>query len=190
MTNATQGSARRGFTLIELLVVVAIIAVLISILLPSLKNARSQARKILCMTHLNSQGKVMMMYAQENQDQILRGSFYDGRPSEPDIEWGTYFTSLLKLLHYDGPMTGSNGDRLWLSPDLLNEALASIPQYQCPSFPFEESPLDYVASAMPIWVASRSSRFLLCPGEPFQPCSTSAKERWPAAAFSAARSAA
>ncbi len=150
MTDAKRSPARRGFTLIELLVVVAIIAVLISILLPSLKNARSQARKILCMTHLSSQGKVMTMYAQENQDRILRGEFSDGRPGEPNIGWGTYFTSLLKMLHYDGPMTDSNGSGIWRSPALLSAALASIPQYQCPSFPFEDSPLDYVASAMPI----------------------------------------
>jgi prepilin-type N-terminal cleavage/methylation domain-containing protein len=54
---------RPGFTLIELLVVVAIIALLIAILLPSLTRVRSQARTALCGTRIGQLGKAMLMYA-------------------------------------------------------------------------------------------------------------------------------
>jgi prepilin-type N-terminal cleavage/methylation domain-containing protein/prepilin-type processing-associated H-X9-DG protein len=53
---------RKGFTLVELLVVVAIIAVLISILLPSLGKARSQARRSQCLANVRSIGSALQVY--------------------------------------------------------------------------------------------------------------------------------
>jgi prepilin-type N-terminal cleavage/methylation domain-containing protein/prepilin-type processing-associated H-X9-DG protein len=57
-----------GFTLIEVLVVVAIIALLISVLLPSLGRARDQARAIVCATNLRTCGQGVFFYLQANSD--------------------------------------------------------------------------------------------------------------------------
>jgi len=66
----------RGFTLIELLVVVAIIALLIAILLPSLNRARETSRRTVCGTQLKGQGTSFAIYASQ---------FNDAIPSGPDF---------------------------------------------------------------------------------------------------------
>lgn len=56
---------KRGFTLIELLVVVAIIAILMAILLPSLGRAREQSKSVFCLNTLRSLTMANETYADE-----------------------------------------------------------------------------------------------------------------------------
>jgi prepilin-type N-terminal cleavage/methylation domain-containing protein len=63
---------RKGFTLVELLVVIAIIALLMSILMPALAQVRRLAQRIICGTHLSAIGKAMLVYAQDNEQDLPR----------------------------------------------------------------------------------------------------------------------
>jgi prepilin-type N-terminal cleavage/methylation domain-containing protein len=79
-------SRKSGFTLVELLVVIGIIAVLLSILLPSLGRARENAKRIQCMSNLRQLSLAFVMYCHENKDWFPspRCSAARARP-----RWGT-----------------------------------------------------------------------------------------------------
>gem|GEM_PF-1223524 len=174
LRRTAEATVNAGFTLIELLVVVAIIALLLSILLPSLERARAQARQLVCLTNLNAQAKATRFYAEDNDGFIGRGIMnYAAAPGEYNI----YITTILPYLGYNGHARGlflsrSNPGAAPSRSDQakLRRVLREFgEQAQCPDFPdeahvppdgvsyversgrpIESQWLDYVASAMPL----------------------------------------
>ena len=84
---------KKAFTLIELLVVVAIIALLISILLPSLSRARELSKRTVCAANLRGIGQAMYIYAQDDP-QIFPSLAQDSFTGSVYLFYPTHRTSL------------------------------------------------------------------------------------------------
>ncbi|MHC4244224.1 MAG: type II secretion system protein, partial [Planctomycetota bacterium] len=78
----------KAFTLIELLVVIAIIAVLMAILMPSLRAAKDQARRLHCVNNVKTLALGWFMYQDDNDGELVPGHTNPGqwvlRPSTGD----------------------------------------------------------------------------------------------------------
>jgi len=86
------GRSLRGFTLVELLVVIAVIALLMAILLPTLQRVKRQAKAVGCRSNLRQWGLAFSMYTSENE-----GRFYTnyGYPFSPLRSHYPYLNKLL-----------------------------------------------------------------------------------------------
>jgi prepilin-type N-terminal cleavage/methylation domain-containing protein/prepilin-type processing-associated H-X9-DG protein len=103
----------RGFTLVELLVVIGIIALLISILLPSLSKAREQSQTIACLSNLRQIGQAAQIYAAGNHGYTVPGyadySAKSGNNIPIDAE--NFATTLVNTRCLTAPTVKNIGDR-------------------------------------------------------------------------------
>ena len=139
MTNKNKQSVIRshsigGFTLIELLVVVAIIALLVSILLPALAAAREQTRTAYCLASLRQVGMAANYYASDYDDylptyntewwgitsdhaimQLLAPYIRRVRPQDQDKEISTVWRCPSDNFYYSKQYTGGKGTSYMLN---------------------------------------------------------------------------
>jgi len=78
---------KKAFTLIELLVVVAIIALLLSIIVPALRMAKMKASSAVCLTNTKNLSLGWYMYKEDNDGRIMSAQMDGVEPDGTRVGW-------------------------------------------------------------------------------------------------------
>lgn len=123
--NVRKVRGRYAFTLIEVLVVVAIIALLISVLMPSLARARAQSRVAVCLANLKQCGNGFGTYTADHKGRLPMRGGYTYNIKEPDVYFikNAYKKNVRAAVNYGllyGKYTGKEGQFYYCPGNLQN----------------------------------------------------------------------
>lgn len=128
---------RKAFTLIELLVVVAIIALLISIILPAFNKARTQARSTQCLSRLKAIFVASTLYVDDQQ----RFPRLNNDPDEGSWQYNYLIYDGRDFEHCFGPLARPNG------------IMEGVEQLYCP---LQTDPFHMLSTDVNPWPARRN----------------------------------
>lgn len=166
----------RGFTLVELLVVVSIIALLISILLPSLSKARDQAKSIKCLAHQRGLAQAGLIFTADHnglfQLAATEGDALTGVNSV-DPTRNTYeYDGQKELLSWPVALARSAGigygaNWNWaVRADTFADAVAKE-NHMADDFELATCPADRVRISTPLWPQGAGLRGTGDPNDPY-----------------------
>jgi prepilin-type N-terminal cleavage/methylation domain-containing protein/prepilin-type processing-associated H-X9-DG protein len=124
----------RAFTIVEMLVVMGIIAVLISLLMPSLEKSRQSSVAVLCESNLRQIGMALNIYADRNQDHYPTWSSWEVYPNGSSSE-------------------DDNSALGWTEQIMPGFVAPTNAIYRCPAFP-QQAQINYFLETRWLYVHS------------------------------------
>jgi len=154
---------RKGFTLIELLVVVAIIALLISILLPSLSRAREITKRAVCASQLRGIGQGYKVYSNENFDWYPIAPYREAPANATQDDTSVTFVTRMGR-KFDTQVNSTNGYDAQRHPSrdfflLIIDGTCTAKQFVCPSSGDQEDDMRNWSGATQIAAQPGTNRF-------------------------------
>jgi len=120
-----QCECRAAFTLIELLVVIAIIAILASLLLPALSQAKGRAQTAKCVSNVRQLSTAWFLYTDDNDDRLVNNH---GKP-ETAAKRNTWANNV-----EDWTSSDDNFNPIYVTDSLLGPYTGrSVEVFKCPS---------------------------------------------------------